>query len=74
MNNNDAERDHPRQSGRVPTEQSEIESLLRECVAELGNRTTGITKLAELIAEQGRRIGALEVKVAQLTGDRTTEQ
>jgi hypothetical protein len=57
--------------------QSDIESILWDCVKEptdddshLGYQTTGITKLAELIAEQQRRISELETKVAELTATR----
>jgi hypothetical protein len=40
----------------------------------LGYQTTGISKLAELIAEQSRMINELASKVAELAADHTTEQ
>lgn len=61
--------------------QSDIESILWDCVTgptgddpDLGYQTTGITKLAELITEQGRKIEELEKKVAGLSGARTDQQ
>ncbi|MFC9497663.1 hypothetical protein [Streptomyces sp. NPDC056982] len=62
-------------------EQSDIESILWDCVnaptdddSHLGYQTTGITKLAALLAGQDRRIKDLEAKVAELTANRTTEK
>ncbi|MET9053322.1 hypothetical protein ABZW50_19470 [Streptomyces bacillaris] len=62
-------------------EQSEVESILWDCVqaptdddAYLGYQTTGITKLAALLAEQGRRIVELEKRVAELADTRTVAQ
>jgi hypothetical protein len=61
--------------------QSDIESILWDCVntpteddSYLGHQTSGITKLAELITEQNRRIGEVEAKIAELTADRSTEK
>ncbi|MEV5703046.1 hypothetical protein AB0L55_36895 [Streptomyces anthocyanicus] len=58
-------------------EQSDIESILWDCVntptdddSYLGHQTTGISKLAELIAEQNRRISELEAKIAELTAEK----
>lgn len=65
----------------MPTSSSDIETILWDCVNEpteddsyLGYQTSGISKLAELIAEQSRRIGELEAKVAELTAGRTIER
>lgn len=65
-------------------DQRDIESVLWDCVTEptednsyLGYQTSGITKLAELLAEQGRRISALEAQLAKLTettADRADEK
>ncbi|MGW7398119.1 hypothetical protein ACWGH7_16660 [Streptomyces cyaneofuscatus] len=62
-------------------ERSDVESILWDCVqdptdndAHFGYQGTGITKLAELIVEQDRRIGELEKKVAELSSVRTAEQ
>jgi hypothetical protein len=61
--------------------QSDIESMLWDCVTApdddssyLGYQTTGISKLAEMLVEQGRRISELETKVAELTAARATEK
>lgn len=62
-------------------DQGDIESIVWDCVtaptdddSHLAYQTTGVTKLAELIAEQQRRISELERKVAELTADRTIEK
>ncbi|MEV8101051.1 hypothetical protein [Streptomyces sp. NPDC088135] len=67
-------------------QQSDIESVLWDCVTApdddssyLGDQTSGISKLAALIAEQNGRINELEEKLARITErpfptDRTTEQ
>jgi hypothetical protein len=62
-------------------QQRDIESILWDCVntpteddSYLGYQTSGISKLAELIVEQDRRIGELESKVAELTDARTVKQ
>lgn len=54
-------------------EQADIESILWDCVnaeddstSHLGYQSSGITKLAGLVAEQGRRISELEQKVDDL--------
>ncbi|MCX4571542.1 hypothetical protein OOK48_35060 [Streptomyces viridodiastaticus] len=62
-------------------DQKDIESILWDCVTEptednshLGYQTSGISKLAELIVEQNRRISELETKVAELSAARTDKQ
>jgi hypothetical protein len=62
-------------------EQRDIESMLWDCVtaptddnSHLGYQTTGIDKLAALLADQQRRIGQLEARVADLTTARATEK
>ncbi|MFI8792584.1 hypothetical protein [Streptomyces sp. NPDC055105] len=62
-------------------EQSDIESILWDCVtaptdddSHLGYQTTGVTKLAALLAEQDRRIKDLEAKVTELTAAQATEK
>jgi hypothetical protein len=58
--------------------QNDIESLLWDCVDSgddpdgRGYQSSGITKLAALLAEQGRRVSELENKVAELTAKPTT--
>lgn len=62
-------------------DERDIESIIWDCVTEptddnshLGYQTEGITKLAVLIAEQDRKIAALEARVTALSADRTTEK
>jgi hypothetical protein len=57
--------------------QPDIESILWDCVTPpdedssyLGHQTSGIEKLAALLAEQSRRITELEKTVADLAANR----
>lgn len=73
--------DHEAKPHKGTMEQSDIESVLWDCVtapdddsSHLGYQTTGVGKLAELIAEQSRRINELESKVAALAAGRPDEK
>ncbi|MCW2899990.1 MAG: hypothetical protein JWO67_2255 [Streptosporangiaceae bacterium] len=62
-------------------DQSEIESLLWDCVTDpdedtayRGDQPAGISKLAALIADQQRSIAELEKQVAELIAKRAVEQ
>lgn len=73
--------DHEAKPHEETMEQSDIESALWDGVtapdddsSHLGYQTTGNSKLAELIAEQSRRLNELESKVAELAADHATEK
>jgi hypothetical protein len=62
-------------------DQRAIESILWDCVndpteddAHFGYQSSGISKLAELLAAQSRKISELETKVAELSAASTNKQ